>query len=140
MTTPVSAATGTNPAAAAAAPASGLGGLGKDAFLKLLVAQLKYQNPMSPTDPTTFLSQSAQFSMVEKLAELVDQGSIRQASDAALAAASLVGRKIAWDDGLGTGALARGTVSSVHLDRPGGPLLAVGSRLVPISSVVQIDA
>ena len=39
----------------------------KDTFLKLLVAQLKYQDPTNPTDATQFMSQTAQFTMVEKL-------------------------------------------------------------------------
>jgi len=29
-----------------------LGGLGSDGFLKLMVAQLQYQNPMAPSDPS----------------------------------------------------------------------------------------
>ena len=40
---------------------------GKDMFLKLLVAQLKYQNPMEPVDSSQFMAQTAQFTMVEKL-------------------------------------------------------------------------
>jgi flagellar basal-body rod modification protein FlgD len=38
-------------------------------FLTLLVAQLKNQNPMNPTDPTQFVSQLAQFSTVEQLTQ-----------------------------------------------------------------------
>src|SRR6266705_6063419 len=41
--------------------------LDKDAFLKLLVAQLKYQDPDKPADPTAFMAQTAQFTMIEKL-------------------------------------------------------------------------
>ena len=38
----------------------------KDMFLQLLVAQMKYQDPMNPTDSSEFLSQSAQFTALEK--------------------------------------------------------------------------
>jgi flagellar basal-body rod modification protein FlgD len=38
--------------------------LGQNEFLKLMLAQLKNQDPMKPTDPTQFLSQLAQFSTV----------------------------------------------------------------------------
>jgi len=41
--------------------------IGKDMFLKLLVAQLKYQNPMEPVDSSQFMAQTAQFTMAEKL-------------------------------------------------------------------------
>ena len=39
----------------------------KDTFLKLFVAQLKYQNPMNPADGTQFVSQLAQFTELEQL-------------------------------------------------------------------------
>lgn len=39
----------------------------KATFLKLLVSQIKNQNPLSPTDGVQFLSQLAQFSQVEQL-------------------------------------------------------------------------
>jgi flagellar basal-body rod modification protein FlgD len=65
--TPVS---GTSPADAAdiqATPkASNSPAMGKDAFLQLLVAQIKNQNPMNPADGVQFLSQLAQFSQLEQ--------------------------------------------------------------------------
>jgi flagellar basal-body rod modification protein FlgD len=39
----------------------------KEMFLKLLVAQLKNQNPLDPSDPKEFLGQMTQFSMLEQM-------------------------------------------------------------------------
>ena len=45
--------------------------LGKEqVFLQLLVAQIKNQNPLNPTDGTQFMSQLAQFSSLEQLISL----------------------------------------------------------------------
>ncbi len=41
--------------------------LGKDAFLQLLVTQMKYQDPMNPSDSTEMVSQLAQFSALEEM-------------------------------------------------------------------------
>ena len=41
--------------------------LGKDAFLKLLVTQMKYQDPLDPQDNSQYLSQLAQFSALEQM-------------------------------------------------------------------------
>jgi flagellar basal-body rod modification protein FlgD len=41
--------------------------LGKETFLKLLVAQIKNQNPLNPADGVEFLTQLAQFSELEQM-------------------------------------------------------------------------
>lgn len=41
--------------------------LGKSAFLKLLVTQLQYQDPLNPSDATEFTAQLAQFSSLEQM-------------------------------------------------------------------------
>jgi flagellar basal-body rod modification protein FlgD len=44
----------------------------KDTFLKLLVAQLRYQNPLDPTDSVQFVTQLAQFSQLEQTTQMAD--------------------------------------------------------------------
>jgi flagellar basal-body rod modification protein FlgD len=44
--------------------------MGKEDFLKLLTTQLRYQDPLSPSDPKDFVAQLAQFSSVEQLINL----------------------------------------------------------------------
>jgi len=44
--------------------------LGPDAFLQLLMTQLKYQDPLNPMSNTEFLSQQAQFTQISELQKL----------------------------------------------------------------------
>lgn len=45
----------------------GTGTLGKDAFLQLLVAQMKYQDPLNPSSDTEWIAQMAEFSSLEQM-------------------------------------------------------------------------
>ena len=53
------------------APTAGNQQLGGDAFLKILVAQLRYQDPMNPMDDRDFIAQMAQFSTLTQIQTLV---------------------------------------------------------------------
>jgi flagellar basal-body rod modification protein FlgD len=68
--------------------------LDKDAFLKLLFAQLKYQDPLQPTSNEEFIATTAQFTAVEKLTELAKQGSSAALITALSSASSLLGRSV----------------------------------------------
>jgi len=46
--------------------------MGKDTFLKLLVTQLQYQDPLNPVENTEFTAQLAQFTQLETLTDMGD--------------------------------------------------------------------
>lgn len=52
----------------------------KDAFLQLLVAQMKYQDPLQPTSNTEYISQYAQFSQVEQMQSMAASMDLQRAS------------------------------------------------------------
>lgn len=94
--------------------------LGQDVFLKLMVTQMRNQNPLDPQDNSEFVAQLAQFSSVEGLDKLnntmngfVESFQSTSQSSQALQASSLVGRfvKVESDTSyLGTTGLIAGTI------------------------------
>ena len=136
MTTVTVTATATTPTSTATKTTTKANDQGKDTFLKLLVAQLKYQNPMSPTDPSAFMTQSAQFSMVEKLEQMASESSSLLAAERSRAATGLLGNQVTWTDP-DTGKDVSGVVSSIRLGAD-GPTLVVGDKEVPYASVTSV--
>lgn len=63
----------TGGSSSAASPSAGNQEVSKDLFLKLMVAQLKHQNPLSPVDGVDFLMQLSQISGVEQMVEMRQQ-------------------------------------------------------------------
>jgi flagellar basal-body rod modification protein FlgD len=107
----------------------------KDMFLQLLVAQMKYQDPTSPADSTQFLTQSAQFTNLEKMENLSNQMGLMLSSQMAFGASSLVGRSVSYT--LPDGTSGAGTVSGVDFGAD-GPVLSVGDVDVPISNILSV--
>ncbi len=62
-------------------------GMDKEAFLQLLVAQMRYQDPLEPTSNTEYISQYAQFSQVEQLQNMAGNMELLRAS-------SMVGQEV----------------------------------------------
>ena len=62
-------------------------GMDKEAFLQLLVAQMKYQDPLEPTSNTEYIAQYAQFSQVEQMQNMSNSMDLQRAS-------SLVGKEV----------------------------------------------
>ena len=113
--------------------------LDREAFLKLLVAQLRYQDPLNPNDPSDFMATTAQFTTIEKLEELTEQGASNAIVTGLSMASSLVGRRIAYvgiDDVSRSGVVNSAAVvgGEVRLLTDDGPVsltdvTAIGSSL-----------
>lgn len=82
--------------------------LDKDAFLQLLVAQMKYQDPLEPTSNTEYISQLATFSELEEMQNLTSGMTLQRAS-------SLVGQYVFMKvtDSSGNTTFPEGTVDYV---------------------------
>jgi flagellar basal-body rod modification protein FlgD len=133
MTSPtsgISGIPGTDALSAAAAKSKELGD--KDTFLKLLVAQLKYQDPSKPADSTQFLAQTAQFTQVEKLGDIADL----LKSQRLVGASALVGHTVSYMDE--NGDHQTGAISSAKLNGDSEPMLVIGNRDVLLSKVMEV--
>ncbi|GID25072.1 flagellar hook assembly protein FlgD [Paractinoplanes brasiliensis] len=105
----------------------------RDTFLKLLVAQLKYQDPSKPADSTQFLAQTAQFTQVEKLEGIADMLKGQQL----ITASSLVGKTVEYMDPFG--AKATGVISAAKLNGDSEPILRIGNTEVQLSKVMEVQ-
>ncbi|SFP24108.1 flagellar basal-body rod modification protein FlgD [Geodermatophilus dictyosporus] len=137
MTTPVT-GVGTSPAVTPTATTSlqRTDQMGKDTFLQLLVAQMRYQDPGNPTSTTEFMSQTATFTQVEKLEEIASQNASLLALQRSLSAGALVGHSVSWTAEDGT--TRTGTVSSVRFagDEPSA---VIGGAEVPLGRLTEIS-
>jgi len=117
--------------------ASPLDTLDSQAFLKLFVAQLRFQNPMEPASGTEMMLQTAQFTQVEMLTQILNaqQASIGMAE--LTTASSLIGQQVtANQEGIGE---VTGLVDGFHAS-PDGPVLHVDGLDVPLANVLSVGA
>jgi flagellar basal-body rod modification protein FlgD len=85
---------GSGSSSQAGALTSALGGnkaMGRDAFLKLLVAQMKNQDPLKPQDNSQFVAELAQFSSLEQSMGINDRLDLLATQNQGLANSQVVG-------------------------------------------------
>lgn len=107
-------------------------GLGKDAFLKLLIAQLRNQNPLNPVQGADFIAQTAQFSSLEQLQQI-------NQSLAQLATSSAGTDRASLDAVLASGYIGKVvTANGTIIDQGGSPVTLRYSLPSAASMQIQI--
>lgn len=126
------------------ADAAGQSDLDKDAFLNMLVAQLKSQDPLAPTANEEMIAQLAQFSSLEQMQNLNDNilgMTVLQQNNALLeqlvSGSALIGKTVQYVDP-STGEPATGEVVSVKIE-DGLAVLNIGGEDVPLANVTEVN-
>jgi flagellar basal-body rod modification protein FlgD len=111
-------------------------GLGKDTFLKLLVAQMRQQNPMDPTDDKEMIAQMTQFSMLEQITNMATANTELVSSSRMGQAVTLLGRTVTYldDDGVSQ----TGTVEQVALVNGVPNLTVSGVEGITTSQLTEV--
>ena len=127
-------------AALGASKTGSAAGMGKDDFLKLLMAQMRNQDPMKPMEDTQMMAQMAQFSALEatqKLSETMDRSMNLQIQSQA---ATLVGKYV---ETIQDNQYVAGQVTSVGFDTENGALvprlLLDGKTVVDLSDIRRVS-
>jgi flagellar basal-body rod modification protein FlgD len=108
----------------------------KDAFLKLLVAQLQHQDPTSPQDSSQWTAQMAQFSTVEQLSNLATSTSASAKSASVAQAVSLIGHQVDYIDT--DGSAVHGTVQQVDVSAANPTLTIDGVTGIATSALSDV--
>ena len=107
--------------------------LDKDSFLKLLVAEMRHQDPTQPMNDREFISQMAQFSSLEQMSNMnqsIEKLLIRSQSGEAF---SLIGKEVEAVD-FASQQIVRGLVSGV-VYRQDGVKVIIGSAEVSLNDI-----
>lgn len=107
--------------------------LGKDEFLKLLVAQLKNQDPLNPVENSEFIAQLAQFNSLEQMINLNRSFEKMLSWQQVVQASSLIGKQVLAktpDDIIGT------VTQVIIVDRDVS--LVVNNKQVTLDQIVSI--
>ena len=104
--------------------------MGKDDFLKLLVGQLKHQDPMNPMEDKDFMGQMAQFSQLEQMTNVASAIQSQRAF-------GLLGRDVTYNDDK-TGELKTGKVEKVAIDGSTTTLTIGGVGGVKTDAVTEV--
>ncbi len=115
--------------------------MGMEDFMKILLTQLTYQDPLKPMDNQEFMAQMAQFTSLEQTQQLNEKMTQLVANQAALQSVGLIGRTV--DLAVANGATLTGTVSALSLSGESPELrvtTASGAELsgISLSQVIAV--
>ncbi len=113
------------------------GQLGKDDFLKLLLTQLRNQDPLRPMEDTEFIAQLAQFATLERMQEIGDRMAVLLEVEQLGQANGLIGKAIMALTG-SEGESISGTVESVKMVE-GNAVLMVDGKPVSLRDVLSVE-
>jgi len=111
-------------------------GLGRDAFMKLLLAQFQYQDPLSPMGDQDFIVQLAQLETLQQLDKLNESFVSFMGQQNLMRGAELIGRTVSATT-LG-GEVVEGTVSAAKVVS-GEVILVVDGTEVPMENVSVVQ-
>ncbi len=97
-------------------------GIGQEDFLKILLTQLSFQDPLKPMDNQEFIAQMAQFTSLEQTRELNDKTDALLSIQSATQSIGLIGRTVEVGTDSGT---TVGTVTTITFNSGGSPSLTV---------------
>ena len=109
-----------------------MGSLGKDDFLKLLVAQLQNQDPTSPQENTDFIAQMAQFSALEATNNMA--AAVTQSQTFGLVGKGVVGLVYDLD---GNPSQVIGVVDSAGMENK-NPYVMIGEKKIMAENIIQV--
>ncbi len=113
------------------------GALGKDEFLQLLMAQIRNQDPMNPTDSTASIAQLAQFSALEQMTNVGTEVAGLRRQDAMLQSMLLQGRQVTGTTD--AGAEVQGLIEKVTWDDVDGMMLRINQVNYPMNKFSNIS-
>jgi flagellar basal-body rod modification protein FlgD len=106
----------------------------EQAFLQLLITQLQNQDPLSPADPTQFVSQLASFSSLEQITQLnTNMTSVLDNS-----VTSLIGKTVTVTDPSSSTGLTQGTVSGI-VYYSNGPAVQINGNNYAMSDIQNVS-
>jgi len=128
-----------SPVSASTPAASQANTLGLQDFLKILLTQLNYQDPLKPMDNQEFMAQMAQFTALEQSQRLNDKLDLLIANQAALQSVGLIGRTVDVSTDSGN---VTGTVTSLSLqgEQPKVSVSTSGGNVLTDVGISQVTA
>jgi flagellar basal-body rod modification protein FlgD len=104
-------------------------------FMKLLITQLKSQDPTKPLDDKEFIGQMAQFTSLKEINDLSENIRIMNREFAFTKAVSLVGKTISWSDE--NSRYNTGVVDSIKV-KNGETFLNIKGMEVPLDQITEV--